>query len=1103
MLTNNKKNFVRSIAMLLAMLMVMAVCLTGCGNKTADEALTKAEEAKTVADEVKAALADYLKNADAEAKVSALVDAALADGYASAEELDALAKKLEQYVTTDKVAELIKNEVAAAAIEGAMTKDEIMKILENYYTKDEVDAKLKNYFGEFSAEAVQKMLKDVDKAMNEEEWDKASDIVIATIEDMQDLIKALQNGTYTQANMAAVNKALEPLNIVAFEKDDDGKTLVTREDEYGDEFAKLLEYTILRVASVDAMNDLKDAVSDALAVPTFESEVVALANSLYALGELVPFGSYDSDNKFVADKWTTAGSYHGVKYAKGAQKLTQVVTLNDKEAFHAWIKAYDALMVTYAKENLADLDYFAVSNVFSQTTTTNGTTMVSIAASTNATMDGWTKVGETVFGDYSDYLHQVYGNSLKDNEIMKLPGVDGWISNRVMTDYKTTGKYADSGAGGEGDYKIYSDASNNSAIDTEVVNMFGYAYAAATVQLEDAYFSVLQQLDACQDAVNKVNGIFGTDAIATNFLYGTIYKNALATKQWANVTDADLLNALTADMCEDGGVKEYPKYLLTDVVSAMDRSLMINGKSSVGIKKYDLYLQMIAKSYDLLWSKYQNLAYEWLDQILADYMSVVDYAKEKGSTDAAQWPSQKNVTSESEFINAFATGTAFTTSEIYKSLKVDFSNNNLWMYYKNNGAAYTFGGVGGTSVTFSAFLADPVKTIKSNAEDVKLRLTGSVLDFNIRIANADKAALKESGVSVDRAFYSILKEAIANLDEVYDRFLLDDYKMMVYNDTKVLADKVVDFYYLEDSGVKNGTSAEYENVTKEQVKAAVQQYLFAVDMTDTAKLAFSNTPTTKDGKITQLNPGENKLGEKLGVKLNNNQLVANVSTISVNKYSTDATKKDAAEAMAKIDTYAAQAIAKVENLIIKANFEDYLNLARANSLTVKKAYFDATKLANQGDDTYGMFGDVLVSISLTAADTDDSISIVSYQAKRGESGLALDDFKATYIEVLKLIADKNNPHIALLKGESISKVVANYSTYMKDVFDSKIKEVKTSAVPVVDNIDAKWGEKTKAPIQIGTYDYIGSAVVELDKVANAHTYYTVTKDNKSTEYKLY
>ena len=42
MLTNNKKSyFVKSIAMIMAVLMVLAVCLTGCGNKAAEEAAKK------------------------------------------------------------------------------------------------------------------------------------------------------------------------------------------------------------------------------------------------------------------------------------------------------------------------------------------------------------------------------------------------------------------------------------------------------------------------------------------------------------------------------------------------------------------------------------------------------------------------------------------------------------------------------------------------------------------------------------------------------------------------------------------------------------------------------------------------------------------------------------------------------------------------------------------------------------------------------------------------------------------------------------------------------------------------------------------------------
>ena len=56
MLTNNKKStFIKSIAMIMAVLMVLAVALTGCGNKAAEEAATKAENAQNTADEAKTA----------------------------------------------------------------------------------------------------------------------------------------------------------------------------------------------------------------------------------------------------------------------------------------------------------------------------------------------------------------------------------------------------------------------------------------------------------------------------------------------------------------------------------------------------------------------------------------------------------------------------------------------------------------------------------------------------------------------------------------------------------------------------------------------------------------------------------------------------------------------------------------------------------------------------------------------------------------------------------------------------------------------------------------------------------------------------------------
>ncbi len=120
MLTNNKKSyFVKGIAMLMAMLMVLSVCLTGCGKK-AEEAIQKAEaaqgsadEAKTAADAVKAMLADYLKAADGatKAEIEALIDAALADfetakelsSFVKSDKFDELKTKVDSLLTADAV----------------------------------------------------------------------------------------------------------------------------------------------------------------------------------------------------------------------------------------------------------------------------------------------------------------------------------------------------------------------------------------------------------------------------------------------------------------------------------------------------------------------------------------------------------------------------------------------------------------------------------------------------------------------------------------------------------------------------------------------------------------------------------------------------------------------------------------------------------------------------------------------------------------------------------------------------------------------------------------------------------------------------------------
>ena len=129
MLTNNKKScFAKGIAVMLAALMVLAVCLTGCTDKTARET---ADEAKTLAtetaDKLTEALKGYLKTSDAEATVNALIKDALKDAetikdFATSKQLDDLAAKLANYVAKDDLNATIKAAEDADELEKGVVK---------------------------------------------------------------------------------------------------------------------------------------------------------------------------------------------------------------------------------------------------------------------------------------------------------------------------------------------------------------------------------------------------------------------------------------------------------------------------------------------------------------------------------------------------------------------------------------------------------------------------------------------------------------------------------------------------------------------------------------------------------------------------------------------------------------------------------------------------------------------------------------------------------------------------------------------------------------------------------------------------------------------
>lgn len=1137
MLTNNK-NFVRSIAMLLAMLMVMALCLTGCGNKAADEALTKAEEAKTAADAVAEALDGYVSKED-KATVKALVIEALGDDYATAAEIDALAEKLAAYVTADDVSKMIKDEMAKYALDklsgNLITEEKVLEILKNYYTKDEVDAKLKNIFGEFTAEQVQAILKD---AMSLKEWDKTSDVVLTTIEYLQVLLKALNEETYTQANMKKVNECLAPFGIVAFK---DGADSDTRLDELKGnseaiaEIAKLLEYTILRQATLEDMAELKAAVDAAVAVPTFEKSFKALKNNLYGLGDLYVVGDYDGNNgAFKADKYSEYGlTYYHETAVKGTDSAkVQIVTLADKAGFHAFANAHDALLAEYYADNTSasgsdgwedGLNVYALYEVSTTiggvTTKTLETKAVTATAPANATKLGLTMLSMSV-ADEAAYLKKVYQNEAAENEVLLFPLYDVDVND--LNQFVVTTDYEDS-----------------HTFPLVIDDLGCYQTGAGT--WTTAYTLVWAQLNLVQAWADLANDVFqgGVKTVLDNnpfveasdleddsfqdvsFLKDTIYADTdeFLSKKYENITDAEFLAALTAAMCEPvvEGVYDYPVYLINDVEPIVEAFKMMNGQAYDptvgGFDKWDLYEKMMDKTFDLLWDKYKKQAANWANVILKDYISVayeavantvgdvntigVNYTDKADLVDAMNnalaaggLTTAEKITEDEltdGFLAAFLKGEEIAGSDIYDALKLTkkFKNSNLLAFYVNNGSAkVSTTKVDDLTATAGLVYANPLASIAQNAENIRQRLTGSMIYTELQIARADKDTYKATGVSVREAFYGLLKEGVENLDEIYARFLLEDYKKMTYNEMAVKAEKIVTFY---NKGVADAAQT-----------AAIERYLTGVATAASSEadiLIGINAPKNATSKkITSVTYKANDLEDTL----TNGFLTTNVGAVTVNVFaesSGQGTEKVAAAAMTKIDEFAAEATKTIENVLVKALFLNYLWEARGNLAAANITY-----------DTY-LEATIptawAVSIQLMEANNtaDNQITVVEFFHNRGDYKLA--DYKTAYVdEVLKLVADKDNMHVALLSGKSIDEIVAlddaGLAKLVADTFKAQLAAVKSSA-------DKNWVAPGKySPYTTAAdYYYIGEYAVDLDKILNTMegrvTYY---KDN-SGNHKLY
>jgi hypothetical protein len=391
------------------------------------------------------------------------------------------------------------------------------------------------------------------------------------------------------------------------------------------------------------------------------------------------------------------------------------------------------------------------------------------------------------------------------------------------------------------------------------------------------------------------------------------------------------------------------------------------------------------------------------------------------------------------FLNGFLNGTAFAgwksyTTGSYAAIEVkkDFTNTALVNYY---GA---LNGLAQTDAT-THIVADPAATIKEYNEELRLYLTSSVQNVFTELRKGDlmETAKAKYNTNIAGIFNELLAEAVANLDEVYNRFLFEDFKADKINETYAYATEIANFY----SGA--GDTALIE---------AMEHYLTGYSVTAATAPAAGVT-------TNKLFPAE--------ASLVNASLTTELAGLTVNKFDkingVDKVALTATNAMAQVVTIVTGYELKVENMAIKDNFQSYLDVATTN---VARAYLNYMAIPSL---TYDM-------INLLVADRNSADTAITIQKFQNEMGLiALDNYKTEYTKLLTLIAgEAQKAHFEYLTGKTWAQGEAAIKSTETHSYLSGINNV-------VKPVDA---------LGLGAYGFVGTSIVSFDRTVNVNTKYT-------------
>lgn len=935
--------------------------------------------------------------------------------------------------------------VEVEALDGRLDKlEEVVRaILDAFYTKEEVETLEGSAFEDLldmPAATITTMIKD---KMSLTEWNKTTPVVIETIDNIQTLLSKIYNDTqtglrdaYTDAAKAEINKHLAPLNIVMF----DAAGTVTAYNKN----AKHLEYTILRVATLAELEELKNAIAKANAVKNFKEELADLYNNeLFAIGD-----THTADSK----------------------KTVQTVTIDHKADINDFVDKYDDLLMKYIndgayEDTIYEATYGTQATMYVWKHPTTGKLIVSAkdgssAANTYKTTESgkevvWTKVDRTILvgAEGSTWkAKDVYGLYYLPTDIVEYD----WANGTVVTD-KITGNYGNQNLNVA---ETYKDA-------------------------EDTYKALNQQIKDAQDLVWTANDVMAKFLSGSVKKYGSVKVNGQddALVDNATVSDAEYLEALTVGMCTEvqGDTNVYDGRLLNEVYAAMSAALGRNTCKNTddaarahtdGVKaaitKYDLYFDMYDKAWGLAFELYRNYAKQMLNTILYDYISVIDYTKDDVNvvlpgqndtalTDPAAFVAGYEFKAQltDGFLNGFLNGSAFAgwksyTTGSYAAIEVkkDFTNTALKNYY---GA---LNGLAQTDAT-THVVADPAATIKEYNEELRLYLTSSVQNVFTELRKGDlmETAKAKYNTNIAGIFNELLAEAVANLDEVYNRFLFEDYKADKINETYAYATEIANFY----SGA--GDTALIE---------AMEHYLTGYSVTAATAPAAGVT-------TNKLFPAE--------ASLVNASLTTELAGLTVNKFDkingVDPVAMTATNAMDEVVTIVTGYELKVENMAIKDNYQSYLDVATTN---VARAYLNYMAIPTL---TYDM-------INLLVADRNSADTTITIDKFQDEMGLiALDEYKTKYTHLLNMIAgEAQKDHYEYLTGKTWAQGTAAIKSTESHTWVGTAGGINW----VVQPVDA---------LGLGAYGFVGTSIVSFDYRVNVNTKYTEIVNGKTVVFNLY